>query len=215
MKYSDDTTAEIRSEFLQVLRSRRTAEGRLSLSTLCVFLLFVSVWLSAAEIGSEFLQVLRSRRTAEGRLSLSTLFPLSVVPVQPVPDPLFEETRKPTYSQAMDSCPKKEIPKFRDLLQEENFYLTTEAGEQGRLPVLLVKLKENTPEKRPAVVFLHSTHKNKEWLRPLLEVCGGSRCLGTNQCSIGALKGSLTKYQELDPCSSIIMEKGRYNAFHF
>ncbi|KAH6783790.1 alpha/beta-Hydrolases superfamily protein [Perilla frutescens var. hirtella] len=116
---------------------------------------------AAAEIRSEFLQVLRSRRTAE--------VPLSVVPAQPVPDPLFQETPKPTYSQAMDSCPKKEIPNFRDLLQEENFYLTTEAGEQGRLPVLLVKLKENTPERRPAVVFLHSTHKNKEWLRPLLE----------------------------------------------
>ena len=28
--------------------------------------------------------------------------------------------------QAMESCPKKEIPNFKELLQEENFYLTTE-----------------------------------------------------------------------------------------
>ncbi|KAK6140935.1 hypothetical protein DH2020_025328 [Rehmannia glutinosa] len=70
---------------------------------------------------------------------------------------------------AMESCPKKEIPNFKELLQEENFYLTTEAGEQGRLPVLLLKLKANSQKRRPAVVFLHSTHKCKEWLRPLLE----------------------------------------------
>ena len=31
-------------------------------------------------------------------------------------------------------------------------------------------MKETSRSKRPAVVFLHSTHKCKEWLRPLLEV---------------------------------------------
>ncbi|KAG8375570.1 hypothetical protein BUALT_Bualt10G0114300 [Buddleja alternifolia] len=95
--------------------------------------------------------------------------PLSVEPAKPVRDPLYQETPKPTFSEAMESCPKKDIPNFKELLQEENFYLTTEAGDQGLLPVLLLKLKDSNQKKRPAIVFLHSTHKCKEWLRPLLE----------------------------------------------
>ncbi|KAL3844165.1 hypothetical protein ACJIZ3_001568 [Penstemon smallii] len=115
----------------------------------------------AAKIRSEFLQLLRGRRTAE--------VPLSVEPAQPVLDPLYQETPKPTFSESMESCPKKEIPNFKELLQEENFYLTTEEGEQGRLPVLILKLKESSQKRRPTIVFLHSTNKCKEWLRPLLE----------------------------------------------
>ncbi|XP_060213798.1 uncharacterized protein LOC132640981 isoform X3 [Lycium barbarum] len=42
-------------------------------------------------------------------------------------------------------------------------------GEQGLLPVLVLSLKETDKKKRPAIVFLHSTNKYKEWLRPLLE----------------------------------------------
>ncbi|KAL6533924.1 hypothetical protein OROHE_013757 [Orobanche hederae] len=127
----------------------------------------------ASKIRSEFLQLLCSRRTAEGAV------PLSVEHAQPVRDPLYQENPKLTFSEAMESCPKKEITNFKELLQEENFYLTTEpggwrnqdflAGEQGRLPVLLLKLKADGPRRSPAVVFLHSTNKCKEWLQPLLE----------------------------------------------
>ncbi|KAG6649345.1 hypothetical protein CIPAW_07G206000 [Carya illinoinensis] len=70
---------------------------------------------------------------------------------------------------AMECCPKADIDGFKDLLREENLYLITEAGDQGRLPVLILSMKESNPQRRPAVVFLHSTHKCKEWLRPLLE----------------------------------------------
>lgn len=115
----------------------------------------------AAKIRSDFLQILRSRRTAE--------VPLSVEPAQRVQYPLYQENPKPTFSEAMESCPRKEIPNFRELVQEENFYLTTEAGEQGSLPVLLLKMRESSQKRRPAIVFLHSTHKCKEWLQPLLE----------------------------------------------
>ncbi|KAI3781547.1 hypothetical protein L2E82_11564 [Cichorium intybus] len=94
---------------------------------------------SAAELRSHFMQVLRSRRSAE-------------VPVE-----------------VMESCPKADIPNFKEILNEENFYLTTEEGDQGRLPVVILSLKEDKHSKRPAVVFLHSTNKCKEWLRPLLE----------------------------------------------
>lgn len=115
----------------------------------------------AAKLRDEFLQVLRSRRTAE--------VPLSVEPAQPVRDPLYQETPKPTLSKAMESTPKKEIPNFKDLLQEGNLYLITEKGDQGRLPVLVLSMKESSKKRRPAIVFLHSTNKCKEWLRPLLE----------------------------------------------
>ncbi|CAL5431081.1 unnamed protein product [Camellia sinensis] len=43
------------------------------------------------------------------------------------------------------------------------------AGEQGRSPVLILSINESNHQRKPAIVFLHSTHKCKEWLRPLLE----------------------------------------------
>ncbi|CAN0907123.1 hypothetical protein LINGRAHAP2_LOCUS24631 [Linum grandiflorum] len=71
----------------------------------------------------------------------------------------------------MESCPKEDIPNLKDLLKEENLYVITEGGEQGRMPLLILTLKGGSgdEDKKPAVVFLHSTNKNKEWLRPLLE----------------------------------------------
>ncbi|KAI9190882.1 hypothetical protein LWI28_000199 [Acer negundo] len=113
------------------------------------------------KIRSEFLDLLRSRRSAE--------VPLTFVPAKPVLNPLYQDDSPPTFSEAMESCPRDEIDNFKELLKEENLYLHTEAGEQGRLPVLILSLKGSEDQKRPAVVFLHSTHKCKEWLRPLLE----------------------------------------------
>ncbi|XP_055820707.1 uncharacterized protein LOC129889441 isoform X1 [Solanum dulcamara] len=115
----------------------------------------------AAKLRSQFLHVLRSRRPSE--------VPLSVIPGKPVKDPFFQESPKPNFSEAMASCPKEEIPNFKELLQEENFYLTTEDGVQGLLPVLVLSMKESEKKRRPTIVFLHSTNKCKEWLRPLLE----------------------------------------------
>ncbi|EXB82270.1 hypothetical protein L484_007260 [Morus notabilis] len=115
----------------------------------------------ARKLRAEFLKVLRSRRSGE--------VPLSVEPAKPVANPLYLEASTPRFSEAMASCPKADNEKLEDLLQEENLYLITEAGEQGRLPVLIISMKEESDQKRPAVVFLHSTHKCKEWLRPLLE----------------------------------------------
>ncbi|KAH0732959.1 hypothetical protein KY289_004147 [Solanum tuberosum] len=43
-----------------------------------------------------------------------------------------------------------------------------EEGEQGQLPVLVLSMKETDKKKRPAFVFIYSTNKCKEWLRPLL-----------------------------------------------
>ncbi|KAH7839699.1 hypothetical protein Vadar_007503 [Vaccinium darrowii] len=116
--------------------------------------------INASKLRSEFRKVLRSRRSAE--------VPLSVEFGHAVLDPLYQETPKPNFSKAMESCPKADIPNLKDL-KEENLYLITESGEQGRLPVLILSLKDTSHQRKPAVVFLHSTKKCKEWLRPLLE----------------------------------------------
>ncbi|XP_019234518.1 PREDICTED: uncharacterized protein LOC109214988 [Nicotiana attenuata] len=62
--------------------------------------------------------------------------------------------------------PNGDVPNFKELLQEEIFYLTTE---EGLLPVLVLSMKESEKKRRPTIVFLHGTNKCKEWLRPLLE----------------------------------------------
>ncbi|CAN0907122.1 hypothetical protein LINGRAHAP2_LOCUS24631 [Linum grandiflorum] len=118
---------------------------------------------SALNLRSDFLRLLHSRRTPH--------VPLSVEKAKPVTDPLFQEPNPPAFSEAMESCPKEDIPNLKDLLKEENLYVITEGGEQGRMPLLILTLKGGSgdEDKKPAVVFLHSTNKNKEWLRPLLE----------------------------------------------
>ncbi|XP_052622943.1 uncharacterized protein LOC111902733 isoform X2 [Lactuca sativa] len=111
---------------------------------------------SEANLRSQFLEVLRSRR--------SPLVPLQTLPAKCVVEPLYQGT--PCDYEAMKSVPKAPIHNFK----EENFYLITEEGEQGQLPVLILSKKESTHSKRPAVVFLHSSHTCKEWVRPLLEL---------------------------------------------
>ncbi|KAF9620063.1 hypothetical protein IFM89_010713 [Coptis chinensis] len=98
---------------------------------------------AAEKLRSDFLHALRSRRS----------------------DQVSVEYGKP----AMESCPRENIENLKDQLKEENLYITTEASEQGHLPVLILSMKESKQQKRPSIVFLHSTHKCKEWLRPLLE----------------------------------------------
>uniref|UniRef100_A0A2P2JL14 Uncharacterized protein LOC105638247 n=1 Tax=Rhizophora mucronata TaxID=61149 RepID=A0A2P2JL14_RHIMU len=116
---------------------------------------------NAARLRSDFLEVLRSRRSPE--------VPLTLEQAKPVANPLYQDNTGPqTISEAMESCPRADIKNLKDVMREENFYLTTEEGEQGRLPVLTLSLKDGK-ERKPAVVFLHSTNKCKEWLRPLLE----------------------------------------------
>ncbi|KAK8348897.1 hypothetical protein V6Z11_A06G108700 [Gossypium hirsutum] len=115
----------------------------------------------AHKIRSQFLHLLRTRRSPQ--------VPLTVEPSKPARHPLFQQVPTPTFSEAMESCPKADIKNLKQRLREENFYLHTEAGEQGRLPVLILSLKDSKQKRRPAVVFLHSTNKNKEWVRPLLE----------------------------------------------
>nr|KYP65176.1 Putative esterase yitV [Cajanus cajan] len=118
---------------------------------------------SQSKLRSEFLQVLRGRRFAQ--------VPLTVELAKPVENPLFQSS-PPTKKEIeiLESTPKADIGNLEELLEEENLYLNIEKGEQGRLPVLILKLKEREKRrKKPAVVFLHSSYSNKESVRPLLK----------------------------------------------
>ncbi|OEL31557.1 hypothetical protein BAE44_0007420 [Dichanthelium oligosanthes] len=117
---------------------------------------------AGAGLRSEFLQVLLSRRR-------DLQVPLLVEQGSPVKDPLYQKPLGPKEAVVMESCPRKEVKNFNEMLVEENFYLITELGEQGRVPVLLLKLNDPVPKRKPIIVFLHSSYKCKEWLRPLLE----------------------------------------------
>uniref|UniRef100_A0A7N0T9U0 Peptidase S9 prolyl oligopeptidase catalytic domain-containing protein n=1 Tax=Kalanchoe fedtschenkoi TaxID=63787 RepID=A0A7N0T9U0_KALFE len=143
----------------------------------------------AENLRQHFLQVLRSRRTE---------VPLSVKPGKPVINPLFQENPPPTSSPAMESCPKKEREHFKDRLKQENLYITTEDGKQGELPVLIMYLEEEECKRRPAIVFLHSTHKCKEWLRPLLEAYAsrGYISVAVDSRYHGERATTLTTYRE-------------------
>ncbi|POO03953.1 Peptidase S9, prolyl oligopeptidase, catalytic domain containing protein [Trema orientale] len=135
----------------------------------------------AAKLRAEFLKVLHSRRS--GQCNLLTAL-------------------------AMASLPKENIENFKDSMQEEKLYLITEGGEQGRLPVLIISKKEedNKDRKRPAVVFLHSTNKSKEWLRPLLEALISSSKRGDTMpfiydtvWDLKKLADYLTEREHIDP----------------
>ncbi|KAM3195179.1 hypothetical protein ACQJBY_071325 [Aegilops geniculata] len=117
---------------------------------------------AAGDLRSEYLEVLLSRRRERQ-------VPMTVEQGSPVKEPLYQGNGPLGLREAMESCPRKEVENFEEKLVEENFYLMTESGEQGRLPVLLLKLNDTAPERKPVVVILHSSYKCKEWLRPLLE----------------------------------------------
>ncbi|KAK1289156.1 hypothetical protein QJS10_CPB18g01151 [Acorus calamus] len=117
--------------------------------------------LSPSKLRSDFMAVLRSRRSTE--------VPLTVEPAKPVESPMYQSALDPAAFEVMKSCPRAVVDDLEEKLKEENFYLMTEAGEQGHLPVLILSLKGSKLQRRPAIVILHSSYKSKEWLRPLLE----------------------------------------------
>lgn len=144
---------------------------------------------AGAGIRSEFLQVLRSRRR-------DLQVPLSVEQGSPVKNPMYQKPLGPNEAVAMESCPRKEVENFKEKLVEENFYLISELGEQGRVPVLLLKLNDPVPKRKPVIVFLHSSYKCKEWLRPLLEAYAsrGYICVAIDSRYHGERASSETTY---------------------
>ncbi|KAJ3708941.1 hypothetical protein LUZ61_012646 [Rhynchospora tenuis] len=114
------------------------------------------------KLRTNFLKVLQSRRKI-------LKVPRTVEHGNPIQDPLYQNKKPLPSKMAMESCPRKEIEGLQEKLVQENLYLTTEEGEQGRLPVLILSLKDDAHKRKPAIVFLHSSYMCKEWLRPLLE----------------------------------------------
>ncbi|XP_074575403.1 uncharacterized protein LOC141831886 [Curcuma longa] len=117
---------------------------------------------AADQLRAEFIHVLRSRR-------LNPDVSLSVELGGPVTEPVHQAPIFPGSREVMEACPRDDLEGFKDRVIEENIYLTVEEGEQGRLPILILSLKDNTAQRKPAIVVLHSSYKCKEWLRPLLE----------------------------------------------
>ncbi|XP_020574475.1 uncharacterized protein LOC110020644 isoform X2 [Phalaenopsis equestris] len=149
----------------------------------------------ASKLRSDFLQLLRSRRRQV------TDVPFTVEIGKPVKNPMYQGNTLLGSRKVMESCPKEGIEgfEFNDGLIEENIYLITEEGEQGRLPVLILKMKRSDSKKRPAVVFIHSSYKCKEWLRPLLEAYAsrGYVAVAIDSRYHGERARSTTTYQEV------------------
>ncbi|XP_073108894.1 uncharacterized protein [Elaeis guineensis] len=147
---------------------------------------------AAAKLRSDFLQVLRSRRRNPD-------VPLSVELGKPVTNPMYQGNTILGSRDVMESCPKENIEDFKDRLIEENLYLITEESEQGRLPVLILSIKQSTLQRRPAIVILHSSYKCKEWLRPLLEAYAsrGYITVSIDSRYHGERASSTTTYQDV------------------
>ncbi|CAL5205197.1 unnamed protein product [Lathyrus oleraceus] len=142
-----------------------------------------------SEFRSEFLQMLRKRRAPQVPLTVEIAKPAAV----------FWYENNPNEEETMKSCPKKDIENFKDLLKEENLYLNIEEGDQGKLPLLILSLKESDKQiKRPAVVFLHGSNKCKEYLRPLLEALAsrGYIAISVDSRYHGERAKSATTYRE-------------------
>ncbi|KAL6561646.1 hypothetical protein OROMI_017247 [Orobanche minor] len=89
---------------------------------------------------------------------------------------------------------------------------SSKAGEEGRLPILLLKLKADGQRRSPAVVFLLNTNKCKEWLRPLLEAYASrDYTVAIDSRYHGERATNLTTYQDVLWCRH---GKRRHNAFH-
>ncbi|KMZ60163.1 hypothetical protein ZOSMA_5G00240 [Zostera marina] len=143
---------------------------------------------SIHRLRSEFIEILRSRRNPDVAPNVEL--------GKPVLHPMDQGGA--ASREAMESCPRENIENLKDRLSEEFFYITTEVGEQGRLPVFILSLKEESSTRKPAIVFLHSSYKNKEWLRPLLEAYAsrGYICVAIDSRYHGERASNNTAYRD-------------------
>ncbi|KAF8095695.1 hypothetical protein N665_0326s0037 [Sinapis alba] len=194
METLTNDTNKLRSEFLHILPCQRLSKVLVNNSLLFLFVANLLITgaietQEAVDFRSEFLHVLLSRRLGH--------VPLVAECSKPVANPIFQSDVPSTA--ALESCPKEHIDNLKDMLKEENIHLHTEAGVQGRLPLLILSLKEKkSEERRPAVVFMHGTSANKEWLRPWLEAYAsrGYVAIGLDSRYHGERADSKTAYQD-------------------
>ncbi|KAL3701290.1 hypothetical protein R1sor_019312 [Riccia sorocarpa] len=118
------------------------------------------------KVREEFLQVLESRRRKLNNPSWSIAGKQSKYRYR---SPMQRDVTSmdPNAEEDLHAFPPSPAPE----LQEEKFTLLTEEGEQGRVPVLVIKPVDDDGQakRRPVVVFLHSTGKSKDAMRASME----------------------------------------------
>ncbi|KAL2650409.1 hypothetical protein R1flu_018537 [Riccia fluitans] len=126
-------------------------------------------WVNHAgeRVRQEFLQVLESRRKKLDPPSCSVAGKQSKYryrsPMQRDVASMNTDAEEELHSFATSPAPE---------LEEEIFSLLTEEGEQGRVPVLVIKPAEDDFDnvgRRPVVIFLHCTGKSKDAMRSSME----------------------------------------------
>ncbi|CAK9877223.1 unnamed protein product [Sphagnum jensenii] len=119
------------------------------------------------QVRAELLRVLNSRRKKQ--------VPLQVYPANPH-KPYCQQEASSSNSLVAGLCPKGDCCDNEQDLEEENLILTTEEGEQGRVPLLIIRPKTSNKVtvRRPTVVCLHSTGVSKETMRPFMEAYASS-----------------------------------------
>ncbi|KAH8954314.1 hypothetical protein BDL97_08G073300 [Sphagnum fallax] len=122
------------------------------------------------QVRAELLRVLNSRRKKQ--------VPLEVYPANRH-KAYCQMEASPADPSVLALCPKGDYCHDNAPLEleEEDLILTTEEGEQGRVPVLIIRPKTSgtvTTAPRPAVVCLHSTGNSKETMRPFMEAYASS-----------------------------------------
>jgi hypothetical protein len=125
------------------------------------------------QVRAELLRVLNSRRKKQ--------VPLEVYPANRH-KAYCQMEASPADPSVLALCPKGDYCHDNAPLEleEEDLILTTEEGEQGRVPVLIIRPKTSetvTTTPRPAVVCLHSTGNSKETMRPFMEVSTNNHSL--------------------------------------
>jgi hypothetical protein len=115
------------------------------------------------QVRAELLRVLNSRRKKQ--------VPLQVYPANPH-KPYCQQEASSSNPLVVGLRSKGDCCDNEQDLEEENLILTTEEGEQGRVPLLIIRPKTSNKvtARRPTVVCLHSTGVSKETMRPFMEV---------------------------------------------
>ncbi|CAM6027153.1 unnamed protein product, partial [Sphagnum balticum] len=119
------------------------------------------------QVRAELLRVLNSRRKKQ--------VPPHVYPANPH-KPYCQQEASSSNSLVVGLRPKGDCCDNEQDFEEENLILDTEEGEQGRVPLLIIRQKTSNKvtARRPTVVCLHSTGGSKETMRPFMEAYASS-----------------------------------------
>lgn len=158
-------------------------------------------------ISKLFLSVLESRRRGK--------VPLSVREIRKISNSAFLQREVSVTEKNLDKTFQDDRNPEEIGLEEEHLILTTEEGSQGQVPMIIIhpknpictqtknndnnnKNNKRTKKKRPVVIFLHSTGRSKEMMRPHMEAYAlrGYLSLAIDSRYHGERASSPSAYQE-------------------